>query len=99
MMPNKVPSEEIKRRKQEVLRLAEQISYELHSQFIGRKMQVLLEKIDHSNPESIHGHTANFLMVMVPSKGLESNTLIDVELVANTPIGLCGSFQISQFFG
>ncbi len=90
LMPNKVPAEEIKRRKQEVLRLSEQISYELHHQYVGRKMRVLLEKVDSSNPESISGHTANFLMVMVPSQGLESNTLIDVELIMNTPMGLRG---------
>lgn len=89
-MPNKVPSEEIKRRKQEVLRMAEQISYELHNKFVGRRMQVLLEKIDHASPDSISGHTANFLMVMMPSKGLEPNTLVDVELFSNTPMGLQG---------
>lgn len=90
LMPNKVPLEEIKRRKQEVLRLSEQIAYELHDQFVGRKMQVLLEKIDHASPQYMCGHTANFLMVQIPSEGHEPNTLVDVELIANSPMGLHG---------
>jgi len=90
LMPNRVPPDEIKKRKQEVLRLAEQISFDLHEQFVGRTMQVLLEKHENDGSGLIGGHTENFLMVMVPSEGLTPNTLVDVELVANTPQGLQG---------
>lgn len=90
LMPNKVPAEVIKARKQAVLRCAERISYELHDQYVGRTMRVLLENGD---PETglIGGHTDNFLMVWVAAtEELKPNTFVDVELTKNTPTGLHG---------
>lgn len=90
LMPNKVPPDIIKVRKQEVLRHAERYSFELHDHFIGRTMRVLLERSE-SDTSLIGGHTDNFLMVWVPAaEGLEPNMLVDVELVSNTPTGLHG---------
>jgi threonylcarbamoyladenosine tRNA methylthiotransferase MtaB len=89
-MPNKVPSDIINRRKQEVLRLSEHISYELRDQYVGERMKVLLERGDHTRPGEICGHTDNFLMVWVPSEGLSSNQIIEVDLIENTPQGLIG---------
>src|SRR5690606_2576482 len=43
LMPNKIPVELIKDRKQQVLRLSEQMAFELREQFIGREMVVLIE--------------------------------------------------------
>jgi threonylcarbamoyladenosine tRNA methylthiotransferase MtaB len=79
LYPNPVPQEVIRRRKQELLRVAEQTAFALRQQFVGRTMSVLLE-----NNES--GHTANFLKVLV--KGGRPNDLVSCELVANTPEGL-----------
>lgn len=90
LMPNKVAPEVIKARKQEVLRVSEQISYQLHAQFVGRRMQVLVEKNEEMASGRMHGHTRNFLMVSFPAQGIEPNTLVEVELMANTPIGLEG---------
>lgn len=90
-MPNKVPPEIIKERKQEVLRSAERHSFELHNGYVGRTMQVLLENIDSEGGGSISGHTDNFLQVRIKSDaGLVPNMLVDVELVSNTPAGLYG---------
>lgn len=92
LYPNKVPQEVIKQRKQTVLQVAEQISYELRSQFVGRQMRVLTENLDTSRPGQIAGHSENFLTILVNNDGknLIPNTLVDVILTENTPAGLIG---------
>lgn len=88
LMPNKVPQEIIKERKQGVLRLAEHCSFELRHQFLNRRMWVLTEKREESH--EISGHTSNFLPVRVQSESLSANETIEVELVSNTPNGFIG---------
>lgn len=88
--PNKVPKDIIKKRKDEVLRLSEQFSYELREQYVSRKMRVLTEKADATQSGYITGHTDNFLNVLVQSNEYGPNELVDVELVKNTPEGLIG---------
>lgn len=90
LMPNKVPVEVIKHRKQKVLQLAEQFSYELREKFVSRRMIILTENIDPSNPGQLMGHTENFLAVSIPKAHYGSNELIEVELIENTPTGLIG---------
>jgi len=90
LMPNKVPHDIIKARKQEVLRLSEQCSYELRNQYVGRTMTILTENGDKSHPGKIAGHTDNFLMVWIPDENITPNQLVEVKLVANTPDGLIG---------
>lgn len=89
-MPNKVAHDVIHRRKQEVMRLSEQISYELRDQYVGQRMNVLTERGDASRPGEICGHTDNFLMVWLPNDGLSSNQVVEVDLIENTPQGLIG---------
>lgn len=91
MMPNKVPPDVIKARKQAVLQLSEQIAYELRDQYVGREMTILTESEDKDRPGEISGHTDNFLMVWVPNAGYQSNQILNVKLLANTPAGLIGS--------
>lgn len=90
LMPNKVPQEVMKERKQAVLRLSEQMSFELRETYLKRKMWVLTESEDENRPHEIAGHTANFLPVWVQGKSLGQNQLVEVELTANTPSGLIG---------
>lgn len=90
LMPNKVPQDVIKERKQTVLRLAEQLSFDLRNQFLNRRMWVLTESRDEQHPFEINGHTANFLPVLIQDQTLISNQLVEVELTANTPNGLIG---------
>lgn len=89
-MPNKVPVDVIKMRKQEVLRLSENESYNLREKYISRKMSVLTENLDPARPGEISGHTANFLQVWIEGSHLKPNQLVDVTLVSNTPAGLKG---------
>lgn len=90
LFPNKVAPEIIKERKQRVLRLSEQVAYELRQSYVGRRLSILTENGDGHHPGEIGGHTDNFLMVWVPGEGLDTNQIVDVELVANTPQGLIG---------
>ncbi|NGX47593.1 MAG: Threonylcarbamoyladenosine tRNA methylthiotransferase MtaB [Chlamydiae bacterium] len=87
LYPNQVPHDVKAKRKQEVLRLSEQIAYDLREKYIGRTMPVLLEDIDDG---MFSGHTENFLQVVVPDNGLKSNEIVDVKLTENTPKGLIG---------
>ncbi|HSW86530.1 MAG TPA: tRNA (N(6)-L-threonylcarbamoyladenosine(37)-C(2))-methylthiotransferase MtaB [Rhabdochlamydiaceae bacterium] len=90
LYPNKVPQEIIQDRKQKVLRASEKTAFELREKYIGRKMKVLLETESSTSAGYLAGHTDNFLRVLIPSQGLRSNDLIDVELVANGPDALIG---------
>lgn len=86
LYPNKVPPDIIRQRKQEVLHLSEQIAFELRSGYVGRKMEVLTEK----GGDHVTGHTANFLQVLIPQSSLPQNSLVEVELIENSPEGLIG---------
>jgi len=90
LMPNKVPQDIIKARKQAVLRLSEQLSFELRNDYVGRRMTILTESTDSNRPGEISGHTDNFLMVWIPNEGYSPNQLVAVDLIANTPQGLIG---------
>ena len=90
-MPNKVPQDIIKVRKQEVMRLSEQLAYELRNNYVGREMTILTEAGDKSRPGEIAGHTDNFLMVWIADSAYQPNQLLKVNLLANSPDGLIGS--------
>lgn len=87
LYPGRIPQELVAERKQRLLRAAEQISYQLRQQYVGRKMRVLMES-DHS------GHTENFLPVNVESKSVGlKNEIIEVLLERNTAAALEGTYQ------
>lgn len=90
LMPNKVPPELIKERKQIVLKTAEEIAYQLRNRFVDRQMTVLTENLDPHRPNEISGHTENFLQVWLPKLDFQPNELVEVELIENTPMGLSG---------
>jgi threonylcarbamoyladenosine tRNA methylthiotransferase MtaB len=85
LYPNQVPQETIRRRKQELLRIAEQTAFHLRQKFVGRTMDVLVENSEKSGCFS--GHTANFLKVLIHKK-VQPNDLIQCILIENTPEGL-----------
>ncbi|MBS4168265.1 tRNA (N(6)-L-threonylcarbamoyladenosine(37)-C(2))-methylthiotransferase MtaB [Parachlamydia sp. AcF125] len=91
LMPNKVPVDIIKKRKQELLRAAEHQAYLLRERFIGKRMTLLTEAGHASRPGEISGHTENFLNVWVAGD-FQANELLEVDLVENTPQGLIGKF-------
>lgn len=90
LMPNKVPQEVMKERKQTVLRQAEQLSYELREGYVGRRLWVLTENLEGERPGEVAGHTENFLPVSIQGGSFEANQLVEVELIANTAAGLIG---------
>ncbi|MES2198905.1 MAG: tRNA (N(6)-L-threonylcarbamoyladenosine(37)-C(2))-methylthiotransferase MtaB [Chlamydiota bacterium] len=89
LYPNQVSQEVIHVRKRKVLELAEQTSFLLRQEYVGRKMKVLLESTDKEG-KTFLGHTENFLPVFVEGEDLVSNQIVSVELVENTPHGLKG---------
>lgn len=99
LMPNKIPQEVIKTRKQEILRLAEQTAFEMRNHYLNRRMWVLTESKEDHRPLEIMGHTANFLPVWVQSDSMTSNQLVEVELIANTPKGLIGNVISNNTIG
>ena len=88
LYPNQVSPDVIRRRKQELLRLAEKTGFELRNRFVGRKMPVLLENEEKDG--MLFGHTPNFLRVMALRQNFQPNDLIELELTENTPAGLLG---------
>lgn len=85
LYPNQLPQEVIEERKQMVLRTAEQMTFQLRQNYVGKKMQVLLEG---SEGDYFSSHSDNFLRVLVKGTGLKSNDLIDVHCLENQPEGL-----------
>jgi threonylcarbamoyladenosine tRNA methylthiotransferase MtaB len=87
LFPNQIPKNIIHFRKNELLRLSEQLCYELRSTFIGRTMEILTE---HHDEEGSVGHTSNFLCVKVPGVQFSANHLLAVKLIENSPEALIG---------
>jgi threonylcarbamoyladenosine tRNA methylthiotransferase MtaB len=81
LYPNQIAPHVIQERKQRVLRLAEEVAYNLRGEFVGQTLSVLREN-------GGMGHTDNFLPVVNLSG--PPNTLVKVELTENTPEGLLG---------
>lgn len=89
LMPNKVPPEVMRERKQQVLRVAEETAYQLREQYVSRRMTVLTETAG-AAPGYVSGHSHNFLTVLVPEGNVGTNELVTVDLLENTPLGLIG---------
>ncbi len=83
IMPNQVPPEVIRERKQRLMHGAERASFNLRENYVGRTMTVLTETNN-------TGHTENFLTVSLATQGLQANQIVSVELIENTPEGLLG---------
>lgn len=88
LYPNQVPHEEMLKRKNQILRLSEEMAFDLRQGYIGRTMTVLTEEQQEAMST---GHTANFLTVQIPDANLPSNQLVTVHLKANSPEGLIGT--------
>ena len=93
LYPNQVPQKQILERKQRVLRIAEQHAFELRQQYVGHKRAVLFESKENLG-KLISGHTDNFLQVVVASKDIQPNTIVDVEFIANQPDALLGKILL-----
>ena len=87
LFPDKVAPEVIAERKSEVLRRAEAGALALRQRFVGRKMEVLVEREG-------SGHTDNFLEVVVD--GGRPNEIVEVELTENRPTGLVGRCELQS---
>ena len=84
LFPNRVDPIEMKRRKQELLRLSERVAFNLRESFVGREMPVLLES------GGKEGMTPNFLRVVIDQQGYRANEIVKVKLIENTAEGFLG---------
>jgi len=90
LFPHQVSGEIIKKRKQQLLRAVEKEALALRQQYVGKRMQVLLEGGDGEQAALMMGHTDNFLPVWVQGEGLSSNDIVEVIIRENRPDGLFG---------
>lgn len=88
LYPNKISSDVMKQRKQELMRVAENSAYQLREKFLGRTMPVLLENDEKDG--MISGHTPNFLRVSIPKGNRCANDIVNVKLVENRADGFFG---------
>lgn len=87
-MPDKISSKVMKKRKEQLFKVAEQSAYKARQAYVGKKVEVLLESLDKSRPGFLMGHTDNFLPVFVPKSGRRSNDIISTFCKENTFEGL-----------
>ncbi|MBF8263406.1 MAG: 2-methylthioadenine synthetase [Parachlamydiales bacterium] len=85
--PHPVPQDVIAQRKEELLRLADQVAFDLRQQYLHRTMDVLLEE---GKGDVLSGHTSNFITVEVPRGSHGPNQLVQVEMLENSPDGIKG---------
>ena len=83
LYPNQVPQQVLQERKARLAREAERAAFELRQEFVGRKMEVLVEGGN-------EGHTMNFLPVLFPNDSVPAGQIVICELVENRPDGLVG---------
>lgn len=94
LFPNKVPHDVIAKRKAWVLEQAERLSFQLRERYVGRRMKVLLEG---EQGDCILGHTENFLSVLIAKEGMQTNEIVEVDLMENCPEGLKGYAYQNSF--
>ncbi len=87
-MPGKICSKTMNQRREKLLKVAEETAYQTRQDYVGKKMDILLESQDKVRPEYLMGHTDNFLPVFVPKKGRRPNDLISIVCKENTVEGL-----------
>lgn len=87
LYPNKIPQDVMNIRRQILLRQAEHDAFELQKGFIGKPLEVLIEKYD-EKMDAFFGHSDNFLPVYIKADELKSNDLVTCTPYENTPIGL-----------
>lgn len=92
-MPDKISPEVKELRRQDVLRQAERVAFDLRAEYVGKCMDVLLEGDDPVREGHIRGHTDNFLGVSLPKKGLRSNDIVSVRIEKNEPDCLVGTHE------
>ncbi len=88
--PGQIDAQTLMRRKERIKEVSARSEFSLRNRFLGKRMELLLEGRDESDPELIWGHTANFLKVAVRSKELAPNSLVEVDLIENGPHFLTG---------
>jgi threonylcarbamoyladenosine tRNA methylthiotransferase MtaB len=80
----------ILKRRSDLIRLSERVSFEKRQALLGQRHKVLFEGRDTHRIGYMKGSTENFLMVSVPSKGVARNEIHEVLLTKNLETGFVG---------
>ena len=88
--PDQVPKDVVQERKTRLLHACEQVAFALRGPFVGQIVQVLTEGVCERDSNYLTGHTATFLPTRIARGDLQPNTLVDVQIVENTSLGLVG---------
>jgi threonylcarbamoyladenosine tRNA methylthiotransferase MtaB len=78
---DKVGIDEIKRRKREVLHIAEKVSFDVRQKYVGKEVYILTERGD--DPCFIYGQTPQALLVKIPRGIIHDNEFVKVKLIGN----------------
>ena len=78
-MPNQIHPDVKKKRVQVLLELSKQLWNEYTSRFIGKELDVLVEKYD-SEKMMAFGHTSNYIDVCISKKRAEPGEIINIKL-------------------
>lgn len=87
LYPHKIPHDVMNLRRQILLRQAEVDAFDLQAAFIGKPLEVLIEKYD-EKIDAFFGHSDNFLPVYIKARELKSNDLVTCTPYENSPMGL-----------
>lgn len=86
--PDQVDPSIMNERKNQVLRLSEQYSFQMREKCIGKCYTILTENSD-SESFTI-GYTPHFIKVQLPEQHYLPNQILEVEIIGNDPVGLIG---------
>lgn len=95
LYPHRILPDVMNRRKQQLLRVAEEIAFDLRGAYVGKVMPVLLESFD-EKVQAFTGHTENFLPVLVKGEGLKQNQIVFIQMLENSPLGLLGALHVDR---
>lgn len=88
---DKVSDQDKKRRRNELLKIADESARKERERYLGKELKVLLEqKLDDG---MIKGYSENFLQVKVDSEGLRTNDIVLVKCIENLEDSLFGQVQ------
>ena len=89
-MNDDVPLNVKKARHQELLKLQNRITHELHREQIGRVRMVLVDGPSKRNPAMLQGRTTDYFNVVFPGPETMSGTCVPVKLLRATALTLYG---------
>lgn len=80
----------ILQRRDELIRLSENVAFEKREEYIGQRQRVLFEDRDPHLIGYMRGHSENFMQVSVKNQGFRKHQILEVQLTENKQTGFIG---------